>query len=137
MVRNCSGLVETKKADFGIGLSRVVDVEGQAVLLAMKLASSKQWGKVVFESDSLQMVDGRARQSLDATFLYKWGSECLALLSKNLEWSILHAPRFLNESANIAARKASFEGWRWDNELAIPRIFGDVYKLEYRSCPGS
>lgn len=136
VVRDIHGVIIAVKADFMEGRMRVVDVEGYTILLAMRLVLSKKWRKVIFETDSLLVVEGLTRHCLDATSMNKWGAECLTLLSDNKEWLLHHTMRASNECANKAARKANYEGWRWDNDTSIPWIFGDFSRDDYQACLG-
>lgn len=134
VARNYLGMVEVIRARFEEGRARVVDVEGCAVLLAMKLADSNSWSKAIFESDSLQVIDGLTRISLDDYSMNVWEKECLSLISSNKEWSLSHTLRNANVSAHKLARRACIEGWKWDEESAIPREVGAICRAEYLNC---
>lgn len=126
VVRNDRSEVEAVRASYEEGRMRIQDIEGKALMIGMEMAVTKGWGKVIFESDSLAVVEGITKHSLDKLAWERWGNKCITLLAQFTGWSLSHILRELNDCANLIARKACFERWSWECSLAIPWIIKKV-----------
>ncbi|KAL9671830.1 hypothetical protein QQ045_009403 [Rhodiola kirilowii] len=88
--------------------------------MAMEIISNMNVEMAIFELDSTQVIAGVLCGSFGDYSGSIWGGRCLKLFAEHPRWELSHTWREANKGADLLARKACGESWRWTNRKAIP-----------------
>ncbi|KAL9669017.1 hypothetical protein QQ045_006558 [Rhodiola kirilowii] len=96
------------------------EVEGQALLLGLKLALSMEVKTISFETDSLDVFRAVALGAGIADWCEPWLEAAIDIFRLKPSWSLQIISREANSVANWLASKARSSSWCWERMDAIP-----------------
>ncbi|CAM8940407.1 unnamed protein product [Rhodiola kirilowii] len=108
-------------------LSCAGEVEGHALLTALKIAQERGIEEVMFETDALEVHRAVNLCSDLEAWCISWLGSVLELLRAHPGWSVTFAPRESNTLADGLARKARLQNWHWKSTEAIPLFVVELF----------
>ncbi|KAL9679677.1 hypothetical protein QQ045_017543 [Rhodiola kirilowii] len=98
------------------------EVEGQALLLGMRLASSMGVKVAIFETDSLEVFRVVYSGAGAADWWDSWLEDAIDLIRSRLNWKVKLINREANGAADWLASRARMQAWSWNRVDAVPLI---------------
>ncbi|KAL9677765.1 hypothetical protein QQ045_015601 [Rhodiola kirilowii] len=86
MARDGAGVIVAVRAKHLSNVTSIRDCEGKAFQLGMQLAHYLQMDKVVFESDSTELVKSINCRINSCCWNCEWYQYCTSCMSKNSNW---------------------------------------------------
>lgn len=120
VARDAQGMVMGVFADSLDSVVDSVEVEGLAVLMALRWALRSNYKECIIETDCAVVFSLIQSFSGWNASGKGWIAECADILSKNGKWRLCLIFREANVAADGLGRKAAMDGWKWSNPSAIP-----------------
>ncbi|KAL9679475.1 hypothetical protein QQ045_017337 [Rhodiola kirilowii] len=96
------------------------EVEGQALLLGMRLASSMDIKVAIFETDSLKVFRVVYSRTGAAEWCDSWLEDVVEFIRSRPSWKVKLINREANGAADWLASRARSQAWRWNRVDAVP-----------------
>ncbi|KAL9687841.1 hypothetical protein QQ045_032248 [Rhodiola kirilowii] len=128
ILRNAEGLVEAVVLKHLHNYETVHECKGKALLEAFKVSRDLNLRNVIFETDSLSLVQA-VNFEVPNKFANSWFFEVMNALNRHHGWSVIFARREANCAADFLAGKARSENVIWHKLDAFPRLSNFVHFL--------
>ncbi|KAL9667829.1 hypothetical protein QQ045_002197 [Rhodiola kirilowii] len=96
------------------------EVEGQALLLGMRLASSMEVKVATFETDSLEVFRVVYSGAGVEEWCDSWLEDAVDFIRSRPSWKVKLINREANEAADWLASRARSQAWSWNRFNAVP-----------------
>ncbi|CAM8877661.1 unnamed protein product [Rhodiola kirilowii] len=112
--------IVTVRADWDCNTSSSFEAECKAVRMGMEVAQGQMWEKVLFCSDSREIVWALLLGSWKDGANVRLLKDCMALLDDHQGWQLRSIPREHVAVADWLAKKARVEYWSWKELQGVP-----------------
>ncbi|KAL9673020.1 hypothetical protein QQ045_029273 [Rhodiola kirilowii] len=108
------------RADWDTNTLLSFEAECKAFRMGMEVAQGQEWEKVLFCSDSREVIWALLLGSWKDGANVRLIKDCMALLDDHQDWQLRGISREQIQAADWLAKKARVENWSWKESQGVP-----------------